>query len=79
MSKRTYKIVKHNGGWAYEDNGRFSATFPTRDAARRAARLAAQNQIRPGESTSIDYDDGRGERQHETADGADRATTEVEG
>ena len=30
MSKITYKIVKHDGGWAYEANGTFSEPFPTR-------------------------------------------------
>ena len=41
MSKITYRVVKHNGGWAYETDGTCSQQFRTRDAARQAARLAA--------------------------------------
>ena len=33
MSKITYKVVKHDGGWAYEANGTSSEPFPTRDSA----------------------------------------------
>jgi hypothetical protein len=38
MSKLTYKVVKHDGGWAYQANGTYSEPFPTRDAALRASR-----------------------------------------
>ena len=41
MNKITYRVVKHDGGWAYEANGRYSEQFRTREAARKAARLAA--------------------------------------
>jgi hypothetical protein len=41
MSKITYRVVKHNGGWAYETDGTCSEQFRTREAARKAARLAA--------------------------------------
>jgi hypothetical protein len=34
MSQITYKVVKHDGGWAYEANAAYSQPFPTRDAAR---------------------------------------------
>lgn len=44
MNKITYRIVKHDGGWAYEANGRYSEQFRTREAARKAARLAATGQ-----------------------------------
>jgi hypothetical protein len=58
MSKITYKVVKHDGGWAYEANGTYSEPFPTRDAARKAAKLAASEQAAPGETTPI-YHRGR--------------------
>jgi hypothetical protein len=41
MSKITYRVVKHNGGWAYENGSTSSEQFRTREAARKAARLAA--------------------------------------
>ena len=41
MSKITYRVVKHDGGWAFEANGTYSEQFQTREAARKAARLAA--------------------------------------
>jgi Uncharacterized protein conserved in bacteria (DUF2188) len=50
MSKITYKVVKHDGGWAYEANGTYSEPFPTRDAARKAAKLAASEQAASGVS-----------------------------
>jgi len=78
MSKLTYKIVKHDGAWAYEAKGTFSEPFPTRDAARRAAKLAAQEQMQPGQSTAIDYEDDTGKRHHARADGKDRPKTDIE-
>jgi Uncharacterized protein conserved in bacteria (DUF2188) len=41
MNKITYRVVKHNGGWAYQNGGTCSEQFRTREAARKAARLAA--------------------------------------
>jgi hypothetical protein len=41
MNKVTFKIVKHDDGWVYEANGALSHNFRTREAARKAARLAA--------------------------------------
>ena len=40
MSHVTYKIVEHDGGWAYTVNGVFSEPFPNRGAALAAARRA---------------------------------------
>jgi hypothetical protein len=41
MNKITYRVVKHDGGWAYETDGTYSEQFRTREAARKAARLVA--------------------------------------
>ena len=38
MSHVTYHIVQHDGGWAYRADGTYSETFPSHDAARKAAR-----------------------------------------
>jgi len=50
MSVITYKVVRHDGGWAYEVNGTFSESFRTRSAARVAARRAACEQRLPGKT-----------------------------
>jgi hypothetical protein len=79
MSKITYKVVKHDGGWAYEANGTYSEPFPTREAARKAARLAASEQAAPGETTQISYEDEKGRWHNEVDSGTDRPKTTVEG
>jgi len=79
MTKLVYRVVRHDGGWAYEANGTFSERFRTRDEARKAARLAAREQEAPGQSTQIDYEDEKGQWHHEVADGKDRPETVVKG
>ena len=37
MSHVTYRIVEHDGGWAYTVDGSYSETFPNHDAALKAA------------------------------------------
>jgi hypothetical protein len=41
MNKVTFKIVSRDDGWVYETNGALSQKFRTREAARKAAKLAA--------------------------------------
>ena len=41
MTHVTYKIIEHDGGWAYTVDGVFSEPFPNRAAALAAARRAA--------------------------------------
>jgi hypothetical protein len=79
MSTITYKIIKHDGGWAYEANGTYSEPFRTRDAARRAAKLAASEQVAPGETAQISYEDDKGRWHTEVDSGTDRPNTRVEG
>ena len=79
MTKLTYEIVQHDGGWAYRVDGTFSESFPTHDEARRAAEHAAKQQTVPGESTSITYEDTKGHWHREVSEGADRPETDVEG
>lgn len=79
MSSVIYKIVKHDGGWAYEVNGTFSEPFHTHDAARRAARLAAEEQAEPGDSAQILYEDEQGQWHRERSDGNDRPKPVVKG
>jgi hypothetical protein len=72
MSTITYKVVKHDGGWAYEANGTYSEPFPTRDSARKAAKLAASEQAAPGETTQISYEDEKGRWHNEVDSGTER-------
>jgi hypothetical protein len=79
MSEIIYKVVKHDGGWAYEANGTFSEPFPTHDAACEAARLAAREQAATGQTAEITYEDEKGRWHTEVDSGTDRPTTKVEG
>ena len=79
MTKITYKIVEHDGGWAYQVDGAFSETFPTHEEARRAAERAASEQVVPGETTAISWEDKEGRWHDEVSVGTDRSETDVEG
>jgi hypothetical protein len=78
MSHVTYKVVRHEDGWAYSVNGVFSESFPTHAAALAAARHAAAEQRAPGHTESIEYEDESGKWHREVARGSDRPETDVE-
>ena len=77
MAKLVYKVVKHDGGWAYQANGTFSETHPTHDAALAAARRAAKAQSLPNERTQIEYEDASGHWHQETAEPGDHPDAAV--
>lgn len=79
MSHVTYKIVEHDGGWAYTVDGSYSETFPNHDAALKAARRAAGEQRVSDNTHGIVYEDAQGKVHEELSDGADRPETDVEG
>jgi Uncharacterized protein conserved in bacteria (DUF2188) len=79
MTKITYEIVQHDGGWAYRANGTYSEKFPSHDAARHAAERAAAEQTEPGEATVISYEDEKGRWHEEKSAGNDRPKTDVKG
>jgi hypothetical protein len=79
MTKITYEIVEHDGGWAYRVDGVFSEPFPSHDMARAAAERAAREQIVPGDTTPISYEDDDGRWHDELAAGRDRPDTDVKG
>lgn len=79
MSHVTYKVVEHDGGWAYSVDGSFSETFPTHDAALAAARRAAGEQRVSGDTHGIVYEDAQGRIHEELSDGHDRPQTDVTG
>jgi hypothetical protein len=65
MSHVTYKIVQHDGGWAYA-------------AALAAAKRAAAEQRVPGRTEAIEYETADGKWHTETAAGSDRPETDIE-
>jgi Uncharacterized protein conserved in bacteria (DUF2188) len=78
MTHVTYKIVQHDGGWAYTVDGVFSESFATHEAALAAAKRAAVEQRTPGRTEMIEYETSDGKWHTETAPGSDRPETEVE-
>jgi hypothetical protein len=78
MSMVHYRVIEHDGGWAYESQGVYSETFPTHDTARRAARRAAAEQRLSGSDEIIEYEDEAGHWHVERASGDDRPVTEVD-
>jgi hypothetical protein len=78
MSEVKYKIVQHDGGWAYKVDGAFSEPYPTHEDALEAAEVAAQHQRAPGQTDVIEYEDEKGKWHTETAAGSDRPSTTVE-
>src|ERR1700728_1174093 len=77
MSHVIYKIVQHDGGWAYTVDGVFSEPFPTHAAALTAAKRAAAEQRVPGRTEAIEYETADAKWHTETAAGGDRPDTEV--
>jgi hypothetical protein len=79
MSDVTYRIVEHDGGWAYRVDGTFSETFSSHDSAFGAARRAACNQLRPGETTGIVWEDASARWHAELSRAGDRPQAKVIG
>ena len=78
MTHVTYRIVQHDGGWAYKVDGVFSEPFATHQDALTAARLAAAEQRQPGHTEAIEWEDASGKWHTETASGSDRPDTDVQ-
>ncbi|PLP61116.1 hypothetical protein CYK37_02155 [Mesorhizobium loti] len=77
MAKLTYKIVEHDGGWAYKVGDTYSETFPSHSDALQAAQIASSEQQIAGQTDGIEYEDANGKWHSELADGRDRPETEV--
>jgi hypothetical protein len=78
MAHITYKVVRHEDGWAYSVDGAFSESFSTHAEALAAARRAAAEQRAPGQTETIEYEDEKGKWHTELALGSDRPETDVE-
>jgi len=72
-----YKVVEHDGGWAYKLGDVFSEAFPDRAAALTAAKRAAAEQHVPGEAAYIEYQDEAGRWHTEFSAGDDRPDADV--
>ena len=73
-----YRIVEHDGGWAYKVGDVFSETFPTRGQAEAVAERVAAEQTVPGETEAIEWQDESGQWHDETASGSERPRAYVE-
>ncbi|MCC6918883.1 MAG: DUF2188 domain-containing protein [Alphaproteobacteria bacterium] len=79
MTRITYHIVQHDGGWAYKLGDVFSEPFRTRQEAMDAARRAAFEQGLPdAKSVSISWEDENGTWHDEVSKGDDRPDAEVD-
>ncbi len=77
MTKLTYHVGAHDGGYGYRLGDVWSETFADHDVALSAAKSAAERQHLEGRDAEISYQlsDGRWHREH--VDGGDRPDTEV--
>jgi hypothetical protein len=79
MTKIHYRVVPHDGGWAYKLGEVFSEAFPSHGAALAAAKRVAREQHVPGETRYIEYQRADGSWHTELAEGIDRPEADVEG
>ncbi len=77
MTKIHYRVVRHDGGWAYKLGDVFSEAFPSRDRAMAAAKRVAAEQHVPGETRYIEYQSEDGKWHVELAPGNDRPEADV--
>jgi hypothetical protein len=77
MPKIHYKVIEHDGGWAYTLNGVFSEPFRDKATALAAARRVAAEQRVPGDTTRIEFQDSAGAWHTELSEGDDRPDADV--
>ncbi len=77
MTKMTYEIVPHDGGWAYRADGVYSETFSSHAQALEAARIVVNEQQVGDEPVQISYQDEKGKWHAEYSDGGDRPEVEI--
>jgi hypothetical protein len=78
MAKIHYRVVQHDGGWAYTLDGAFSEPFASRERALEAARRVAREQHVPGDLTEILYQDAAGKWHSEVSEPDDRPDADVQ-
>lgn len=77
MTKITYEIIPHDQGWAFKLGDTISQSFLTHEAAYNAAKRAALEQMQPGQTVAISWEDERGRWHDEVSPGDDRPEVEV--
>jgi hypothetical protein len=77
MAKLHYRVVQHDGGWAYQLNDVFSEPFRDKATALAAARRVAAEQRIPGDTTRIEFQDADGRWHTELSEGDDRPDADV--
>jgi hypothetical protein len=77
MATIHYKVVQHDGGWAYKLGDVFSEPFPNHAAALKAAHRVAAEQHVPGDTRYIEYQTADGVWHTELAYGIDRPEADV--
>jgi hypothetical protein len=77
MAKIHYRVVQHDGGWAYKLQDVFSETFPSKAAAIKAAHRVAHEQRIPGDTTTIEFQDEHGVWHTELSEGIDRPEPDI--
>ncbi|MBI1187669.1 MAG: DUF2188 domain-containing protein [Alphaproteobacteria bacterium] len=77
MTKITYHIIKHDGGWAFRLGDTISETFRSHDAALNAVRRVAREQQVGGEDAAIQWEDETGAWREEQVDGGDRPEVDI--
>ena len=78
MARIHYRIVAHDGGWAYKLNDVFSEPFVSKSAALAAAKKVAAEQHVPGDTTHIEFQDENGVWHTELSEGDDRPDVDVD-
>jgi hypothetical protein len=77
MAHIHYRVVPHDGGWAYRLGDVFSEPYSTKAAAVAAAQAVATEQRTPGDSTLIEYEDEHGVWHIEKSEPLDRPEADV--
>lgn len=77
MTKITYHVAEHDGGFAYRLGDVWSESFPDHNTALAAARSAAERQHLEGRDAEISFQLADGRWQTEHASGGDRPDTDV--
>jgi len=77
MTKIVYEIIKHDGGWAFKLGDTISQSYQTHQGAYDAARRVAVEQMRPGETVGISWEDERGRWHDEVEPGDDRPEVDI--
>lgn len=77
MTKITYHVAEHDGGFGYRLGDVWSETYADHDTALAAARSAAERQHLEGRDAEISFQLADGRWQSEHASGGDRPETEI--